>query len=131
MNNKTPQRLIIVPLLILALVILQFAVSSPNVGAFASVGNGINSILPSLAGPEVDTLNDEADGSCADGDCSLRDAIATASPGDTITFSVNGTITFSGLGELVIGQNLTIDGGGNITVSGNNTCVSSMSRPAM
>ena len=38
----------------------------------------------------VDTLTDEADGSCIDGDCSLRDAVAAAISNDTITFSVNG-----------------------------------------
>ena len=32
----------------------------------------------------VDTPIDESDGSCLDGDCSLRDALAAASPGDTI-----------------------------------------------
>jgi CSLREA domain-containing protein len=40
----------------------------------------------------VNTLADENDGSCSDGDCSLRDAIQVASSGDTITFSVSGTI---------------------------------------
>ena len=32
----------------------------------------------------VDTFTDESDGSCVDGDCSLRDAIDTAAPGDRI-----------------------------------------------
>ena len=44
----------------------------------------------------VDTLTDEADGSCGDGDCSLRDAIALVNSNvgpDTIDFSVAGTIT--------------------------------------
>ena len=40
----------------------------------------------------VTTLIDESDGSCTDGDCSVRDAVAVASPGDTINFSVTGTI---------------------------------------
>ncbi|NWF64769.1 MAG: CSLREA domain-containing protein, partial [Chloroflexi bacterium] len=39
----------------------------------------------------VDTLVDENDGSCVDGDCSLRDAVAFAGGGDVITFSVTGT----------------------------------------
>jgi CSLREA domain-containing protein len=46
----------------------------------------------------VDTLTDEADGSCSDGDCSLRDAIALANSNagpDTIGFDVTGTITVS------------------------------------
>lgn len=66
----------------------------------------------------VDTLLDENDGSCGDGDCSLRDAIATAASGDTVTFAVSGTINISALGELSISQDLTIDGGQAITVSG-------------
>jgi CSLREA domain-containing protein len=59
----------------------------------------------------VTTLTDEADGSCSDGDCSLRDALALAAPGDTISFSVVGTITLS-VGELTIGKSLTIAGPG-------------------
>jgi CSLREA domain-containing protein len=42
----------------------------------------------------VDTTSDEGDGSCSDGDCSLRDAIilANANPGaDTIWFNIPGT----------------------------------------
>ena len=69
------------------------------------------------AAPIVDTLLDEYDGSCADGDCSLRDAIAEAADGDIITFNVTGTIVLSR--ELRIRKDLPIDGGGVITVSGN------------
>lgn len=68
----------------------------------------------------VDTLIDEDDGSCIDGDCSLRDAVATAANGDTITFSVNGTLTLT-LGEIVINKDLTISGPGisRLTVDAN------------
>jgi CSLREA domain-containing protein len=59
----------------------------------------------------VDTLADENDGSCGDGDCSLRDAIAVAQTGDTIDFGVTGTITLT-LGQLTIGTDLTINGPG-------------------
>lgn len=69
----------------------------------------------------VNTLVDENDASCLDGDCSLRDAIQVASSGDTITFNVNGTITLSGT-ELAINKNLTIIGPGPalLTLDGNN-----------
>jgi hypothetical protein len=60
----------------------------------------------------VNTLVDETDGSIADGDISLRDAIAAATSGETIDFSVIGTINLTSLGHLVIGRNLTIDGPG-------------------
>src|SRR5689334_10291920 len=69
----------------------------------------------------VNTLIDEADSTCTDGDCSLRDAINSASPSDTISFSVDGTITLT-LGQLTIGQDLTIAGPGAnlLTISGGN-----------
>ena len=57
----------------------------------------------------VNTLVDENDGSCSDGDCSLRDAIQVANPGATIRFSVNGFIVLA-LGSLTINKNLTIEG---------------------
>ncbi|MFZ5809940.1 MAG: choice-of-anchor Q domain-containing protein [Chloroflexota bacterium] len=57
----------------------------------------------------VNTLTDENDGSCNDGDCSLRDAIQVANSGDTIRFSVNGFIVLT-LGSLSINKNLTIEG---------------------
>jgi hypothetical protein len=51
---------------------------------------------------------------------SLRNAIASAAPGDTINFSVTGTITLT-TGTLSIMQNVTITGPGasSLTVSGN------------
>jgi hypothetical protein len=59
----------------------------------------------------VTTLVDESDGSIADGDISLRDAIAAAPSGETINFAVTGTINLT-LGELIIQRNLTINGPG-------------------
>ena len=62
----------------------------------------------------VDTLVDEADGSIADGDISLRDAIAAASSGETIDFAVTGTIHLDdSLGELRVTKSLTIAGPGD------------------
>jgi hypothetical protein len=61
----------------------------------------------------VDTLTDELDGSIVDGDVSLRDAIAAATPSETIDFSVTGTIALNlTLGELVVNKDLTISGPG-------------------
>jgi CSLREA domain-containing protein len=70
----------------------------------------------------VDTLNDENDGSCSDGDCSLRDAIQVAAAGDTINFNVTGTIVLT-LGELTVDKDLTISGPEpeNLTIDGNHT----------
>jgi CSLREA domain-containing protein len=69
----------------------------------------------------VDTLVDEADGSCGDGDCSLRDAINVAASGDTIEFSVAGTIAVAEKwNPFVITKELTINGPGIdlLTISG-------------
>jgi CSLREA domain-containing protein len=70
----------------------------------------------------VDTLSDELDGSCVDGDCSLRDAIQVAASGDTITFSVTGSIILN-MGQLTTDKHLTINGPGpgNLTLDGNHT----------
>jgi len=65
----------------------------------------------------VNTAVDESDGSCSDGDCSLRDAIEVAADGDTITFAGATSIYLNS--ELTIGKPLTIDGGDYaVTVSG-------------
>jgi hypothetical protein len=61
----------------------------------------------------VNTLADEFDGSVGDGDVSLRDAIAAATSGETIEFSVTGIIQLDGsLGQLEIDKDLTILGPG-------------------
>jgi hypothetical protein len=58
-----------------------------------------------------------------DGLGSLRDAIATSAPGDTIDFGVTGTITLSS--TLSIDKDLTISGPGaaTLSVSGHNSVV--------
>ena len=74
----------------------------------------------------VNTAVDEADGSCADGDCSLRDAIQTAGWGDWIDFddALAGQVIVLNLGQLTVDKDLTIDGSSlsaPIRLSGNNT----------
>lgn len=70
----------------------------------------------------VNTVADENDHSCGDGDCSLRDAVELAASGDTITFNLTypASIILTG-GQIVIGKNLAISGPGasNLTVDGN------------
>ena len=67
----------------------------------------------------VSILEDENDGDLSAGDLSLREAIATAESGDTITFDESlsgGTITLVD-GELAIDKSLTINGlGANDTI---------------
>ncbi len=73
--------------------------------------------LPALAaGRVVNTAVDENDGECVT-DCSLRDAIALAADGDTITFSGSYTIYLNS--QLEVTKTLTIDGSGHaVKVSG-------------
>ena len=59
----------------------------------------------------VDTLVDENDGIGVGAGTSLRDAIAAASPGETIDFTVVGTITLEH-GELLVNKDLSIVGPG-------------------
>ncbi len=86
-------------------------------------------ILPFATPVQAATLTvtkvaDTNDGTC-DADCSLREAIAAAASGDTITFALPGaapwTITLA-LGQLTISTNLTIQGPGaaSLTISGDN-----------
>ncbi len=55
------------------------------------------------------------------GNCTLRDSIAFASPGDTVTFdaSIAGSTIFL-TQHLTITKNITVSAGGDITVSGSN-----------
>ena len=75
---------------------------------------GVLLVCTAQAGTNVVTTLDDS------GAGSLRHAIASSAPGDTITFAVAGTITLTG-GELVITNNLTIAGPGatDLAVSGN------------
>ena len=85
---------------------------------------------PALAATlTVDTLIDENDGSCVDGDCSLRDAVQVAIAGDTIDFSVSGTIVLTS--TLTLAKNLTISGTMPISLSGGEPCRLSRSQRAL
>ena len=72
----------------------------------------------------VDNIGDTDDGDYSSGQNTLREVIANASAGNTITFdpSIAGqTITLTSVTQLTIDKNLTIDGSGqNITISGAN-----------
>jgi CSLREA domain-containing protein len=59
---------------------------------------------------DVTTATDEADGSCLDGDCSLRDAIASANAGDTVAVPAGNYLLV--LGQIVIPRDISIAGAG-------------------
>jgi CSLREA domain-containing protein len=73
-----------------------------------------------MSAPVVNSLADDGDGTCTDIRCTLRDAIAFANSGATITFSVTGTITLA-QGQLIIVKDLNIQGPGalQLAVDGN------------
>ena len=73
-----------------------------------------------MSAPVVNSLADDGDGTCTDTKCTLRDAMAFASSGATITFSVTGTITLAH-GQLIIVKDVTIAGPGadRLAVDGN------------
>jgi CSLREA domain-containing protein len=94
--------------------------SACDIGAFERETN----VTQNPAAPVVNSLDDVVDASgCTDAHCSLREAIAHASSGATITFapSVTGTITLDG-SELAIGRSLILQGPGAaaLAVSGSN-----------
>ena len=66
-----------------------------------------------FAHPVITKTTDSDDGVC-DGDCSLREAIAVASPGETITVP-QGIYTLSLGAELLIDKELTLRGSGSET----------------
>lgn len=74
-----------------------------------------------LAVISVNTLVDEDDGPGVGAGTSLRDAIAVAAPGDTIDFLSSATgllILDPALGELIVANDLTIDGTGGVAIVG-------------
>ncbi len=83
-------------------------------------GDG-NDVVISQVNLVVSTLDDEQDGDVSVGDNSLREAIANADDGDTITFDAalsGGTIDVSTLGTLIVIDDITISSTVPITISG-------------
>jgi CSLREA domain-containing protein len=79
-------------------------------------------IVPNAHGAKitVNSLDDPGDGICDLSECTLREAIDAANPGDKILFNVSGIITLDG-NNLVIDKDLTIIGPGaeKLSISGN------------
>ena len=133
----TPKRILFVITLVFLLVSAtlnwhSFAAQSPF-STVASFTTKLKSVVArasavTIAAPPVlasISVTSTADGAatpanCPGAGCRLRDAIAAAASGDTITFAVTGTITLAS--ELAIDKNLTIQGPGAnlLTISGNN-----------
>jgi CSLREA domain-containing protein len=81
-----------------------------------ALGAGALALLAGTANAATHTVNtavDEQDGSCSDGDCSLRDAVALAVDGDTISFhsSLDGVDVLLG-SQITLDKDLTIIGSG-------------------
>lgn len=82
-------------------------------------GNDVVLFVPNLV---VSTESEEIDGNTAIGENSIREAIAAAVDGDTVTFDNSisgGTITLSA--PVVVSKNITISGTVPITVDGDNS----------
>lgn len=77
--------------------------------ALAVAALGLAVAPASAATVVVNTITDQALGSCS-GSCSLRDAVATAAPGDTIQIPAGHYILT--LGQIIVGKDLTISGAG-------------------
>jgi CSLREA domain-containing protein len=112
------------------LLLLVLAACTPEQPPTAPGSNGpLFSVQSDAAHPVVNTNADHDDGSCdvlnnsvtPAEDCTLREAIAFASAGGTITFAVSGPITLSTT-YLLISKDLTITGpAGGITIRRSST----------
>ncbi len=77
----------------------------------------------------VNKTADTSDGACDAGDCSLREAIAAADAGDTVTFAAptfDSPQTISINGQLTIDKNLTVTGKGANLLTVRNTAANSV-----
>ncbi len=94
------------------------------IGLSASLLIGLMPASPAYAqGPVVNTALDNESDTCAVNNCTLREAIADAAAGDTITFNsaLSGQIITLTGGELILDKTLTISGLGanSLAISGN------------
>ena len=134
MTPPQPHKILLALGLLLGVIGLNFAGWRVNASSSYNVVSKVPTLNCSqfshwpVAGPpmfatfHVTKTADTNDGVC-NADCSLREAIAVAVAGDTITFipAVTGTITLT-VGELLINKGITIQGPGAqaLTISGNN-----------
>ncbi len=73
---------------------------------------------------QVNTLSDSSDGSCSDGNCSLRDAITLGSDGDSINITAKGTLYLKAQLPIIDSKTLIISGSGvnDLNISCRKSC---------
>jgi CSLREA domain-containing protein len=94
---------------------LRVAVLAPTIAIVVATA-----LVPALAGPAVltvDTFEDTFDGSCTDGDCSLRDAVASVTAGGTVRvvpgfYALDRSGTGPDTGDIDLDRPVTIVGTG-------------------
>jgi CSLREA domain-containing protein len=100
---------------------VQAQFSQPSTSLTIHNGSLLESAANTLV---VTTLVDESDGSCIDDDCSLRDAVAAAASGDTISFGALSGPSNLSLGEILIDKSLSILGPGSAMLEVNGSLIS-------
>lgn len=85
--------------------------TAPRLGREVRLAQGVGGVWT------VTSLVDPGSGGCDDTECTLREAIAAAAPGDQVVVAsaLEGTILLTA-GQLVVDKNLSVDGNGRITV---------------
>ncbi|HEX4494129.1 MAG TPA: choice-of-anchor Q domain-containing protein [Thermoanaerobaculia bacterium] len=98
----------------------NFAAHGRLAAALAVTALGLTAAPASAAAVVVNTTVDQALGDCSSS-CSLRDAVATASSGDTVQIPAGHYVLT--LGNITVAQSLTLAGAGARTtiIDGNNT----------